>query len=137
MSDELFDLVERIYRAAREGASLDLSPAEVELIAGAIRAGEQLDRPGVCFVFSMPSGPALGRCWTWREVFNGKAPDWIFRPDPPYWLIGRGTAEPPETEWHDPLRPIEYRGRVDPAMIDVAHDWVSAAGGRPWPTTAG
>lgn len=95
-------------------------------------AEDRLDTPGLRIVFSMPISRALDRWWTWREVFDGGAPDWLFRPDPPYWLL-KDDGDPPEIEWHDPLLPIEYRGRIDPRFTNVAVDWVSVAGGHPGP----
>lgn len=88
-----------------------------------------LDRPGVRIVFSLPEGPALTRWWTWREVFDGHAPDWLFLGDPPWWLAGKGTEDPPGIRWADPLLPIEFHGRVIAAYVPIAREWVIAAGG--------
>jgi hypothetical protein len=99
-------------------------------------AEDRLDTPGVAIIFSRERGQALRRYWTWREVLGDDdsvaPPDWLFQPDPPYWLIRPhgDLSDPPETEWHDRHRWIEYRGRVDPALDDVAVSWMSACTGR-------
>lgn len=82
--------------------------------AGLLR---HLDQTGIKVVFAMPAGPALTRSWSWRQIFSHECPDWIFF-DPPPWL------EDGEVEWHDPLLPIEFRGRVRIGMEDHARAWV-------------
>lgn len=83
---------------------------------------KHMDQPGVRIVFAMPIGPAIMREWTWRQVFNGEAPYWIFESSPPYWL------DDGETEWHHPLDPIEYRGRIKANAVERAKQWVE----KPW-----
>lgn len=66
-------------------------------------------------ILAMPEGPAITDEWTWKEVMNAEAPQWIHE-GPPVWLLE------PEMSWKDPRLPVTVRGHVPKGMERAAQE---------------
>lgn len=76
-----------------------------------------LDNVGILIILAVPVGRPLKRKFTWRQIFLGQVPDWIFH-GPPWWL------DEPQIDFHDPLGWFEYRGNIPEHNIEVARNWL-------------
>jgi hypothetical protein len=76
-----------------------------------------LDEPAFIIQFAFARGPGISRTWTWQELIEGDAlPEWIFKTDPPRWLIE------PEVQFHDePIR-IVCSANIPAGMEQAASD---------------
>lgn len=76
---------------------------------------ELADRVALQVIFDMPSGPALERTWTWRQVKAGESPAWVHHGSRLLpWL------REAEMEWEDPQGPVTIRGLVDEPYVALA-----------------